>query len=158
MRWTCRSSRDEFRREGHVSGDEIVWHGETPCNPDWSETSRFLAYTIFGTNNNNTYVAYNTSKDFRKSRFKPFVLGHLPKVVQLPAIEGQEWEAVVDTGSQPPFDIVVPDEELEESQIAAVKALRKSYVDQNIYPMLSYSCIVLISKKKQDSNISATLF
>jgi len=57
-----RFSRSEFRRQEHVSGDDIVWHGETPFNPDWSSISRFVAYTIKGSNSN-TYIAYNTSKN-----------------------------------------------------------------------------------------------
>lgn len=67
-----RFSRSEFQRKEHVSGDDIVWHGETSFNPDWSSTSRFVAYTIKGSDSS-TYIAYNTSRINSDCKFLDFL-------------------------------------------------------------------------------------
>eukprot|EP00210_Caulerpa_lentillifera_P003264 g3115.t1 len=129
--------RNEFRRKDYVIGDDIVWHGETPYNPDWSKTSRFVAYTIKGAKSS-TYVAYNTS--------------HVSKIIQLPDMGGMEWQLVVDTGANPPFDVLLPDGDETEEEVEVLRASKKSWTDQSFYPMHSYSCIVLVTRQKQDES------
>ncbi len=79
----CRKSVPELRRCTYVGGSEVEWHGVTPHTPDWSETSRFLAFAM-GTAGGGLYVAFNTS--------------HLPQMVQLPQWGGRLWQPYIDSG------------------------------------------------------------
>ena len=64
----------------------MEWHGLAPHAPDWSDASRFLAFSLRTgpAGQGGVYAAFNTS--------------HLPQVAQLPAWPGRVWQAVVDTG------------------------------------------------------------
>jgi hypothetical protein len=41
----CRDN-EVFRMEDYPSDWNLDWHGHTPGSPDWSETSRFIAYSL----------------------------------------------------------------------------------------------------------------
>lgn len=71
-----------------------------------------------------------------------------------------EWDLVVDTGANAPFDVLLSDGDLTEEEVSVSKAIKKSWIDQKLYPMQSYSCIVLISKpiEKQTTKQSPSLF
>ena len=72
------------------------------------------------------YVAFNTS--------------HLPVVVGLPPRPGFRWEPVVDTGKAAPYDFLtddLPDRALTVNQFS-------HFLNSNLYPMLSYSSIILV--------------
>lgn len=71
------------------------------------------------------YVAFNAS--------------HLPVTVALPERPGYRWEPLVDTSKPAPFDFLSGD--LPERDIAAKQY--GNFLDTNLYPMLSYSSIVL---------------
>ena len=58
---------------------------------------------------------------------------------------GTEWELVVDTSRIPPFDVMVDDIGAESVKQAA-SSTAKSYLRNNIYPMVSYSSVILRSK------------
>lgn len=72
------------------------------------------------------YVAFNTS--------------HLPVVVGLPERPGYRWEPVVDTGRPAPYDFLtddLPDRAVTIHQFS-------HFLTSNLYPMLSYTSIVLV--------------
>ncbi len=52
--------------------------------PDWSETSRFLAWSLPKAGGGGLYIAFNA--------------GHTPVVAELPVWEGRVWQPVADTG------------------------------------------------------------
>ncbi len=68
-----------------MQGGEIQWHGVKPGDPDWSEASRMVAFSL---RNHKTggglYIAFNTS--------------HLPTTLELPHWHGRVWQIVMDTG------------------------------------------------------------
>lgn len=72
------------------------------------------------------YAAFNTS--------------HVPVTIQLPERQGYKWEPLVDTGKETPYDFLTKD--LPERD-TAIKQYRH-FLDANLYPMLSYSSIVLL--------------
>ncbi|KAK5834700.1 isoamylase 1, chloroplastic [Gossypium arboreum] len=123
----------KFRRECESLGlndfptaERLQWHGHTPGKPDWSDTSRFVAFTLIDSVKGEIYVAFNTS--------------HLPVTITLPERPGYRWEPLVDTSKPAPFDFLsneVPERELAIKQYA-------HFLDANLYPMLSYSSIVLL--------------
>ncbi|KAK8477879.1 hypothetical protein V6N11_000310 [Hibiscus sabdariffa] len=123
----------KFRRECESLGlnnfptsERLQWHGHTPGKPDWSETSRFVAFTLIDSVKGELYVAFNTS--------------HLPVTVTLPERPGYRWEPLVDTSKTTPYDFLskeVPEREIAIKQYA-------QFLDANLYPMLSYSSIILL--------------
>jgi isoamylase len=72
------------------------------------------------------YVAFNTS--------------HLPFTVTLPERPGYRWEPLVDTSKKAPYDFLTPD--LRGRDIAIQQYAQ--FLDANMYPMLSYSSIILL--------------
>lgn len=45
-----------------MSAADVQWHGEAPNEPDWSETSRLVAYTLAGAGGQpSLMVAFNTA-------------------------------------------------------------------------------------------------
>ena len=72
------------------------------------------------------YIAFNTS--------------HLAVTITLPERPGYRWEPLVDTSKPAPFDFLshdVPNREIAIKQYA-------HFLDANLYPMLSYSSIILL--------------
>ncbi|XP_039051349.1 isoamylase 1, chloroplastic-like isoform X1 [Hibiscus syriacus] len=123
----------KFRRECESLGlndfptaQRLQWHGHTPGKPDWSDTSRFVAFTLIDSVKGEIYVAFNTS--------------HLPVTITLPERPGYRWEPLVDTSKPTPFDFLskeVPERDIAIKQYA-------QFLDSNLYPMLSYSSIILL--------------
>jgi len=123
----------KFRRECESLGledfptsEQLHWHGHHPGKPDWSEGSRFVAFSMKDETKGEIYVAFNTS--------------HLPVVVGLPPRPGFRWEPVVDTGKAAPYDFLtddLPDRALTVNQFS-------HFLNSNLYPMLSYSSIILV--------------
>ncbi|CAN1185774.1 Isoamylase 1, chloroplastic [Linum perenne] len=104
----------------------LQWHGLAAGVPDWSETSRFVAFTLVDSVKGEVYVGFNAS--------------HLPVTISLPERPGYRWEPLVDTGKAAPFDFLVDDVPGREVAIAQLS----HFLDANIYSMLSYSSIILI--------------
>jgi hypothetical protein len=72
-------------RSGSYAGTGLAWHGALPGEPDWSEASRLVAYTLPGAGGSGgLYIAFNSS--------------HRPQVLQLPHWHGRAWQLVSDTG------------------------------------------------------------
>jgi isoamylase len=128
-----RRAHKELRRGSYVAEGEVEWHGVAPNEPDWAETSRFLALTLrkAGAAPGGLYVAFNS--------------GHLPQMVELPRWEGRAWQPLVDTGKAAPYDILVADEALPEGEVAAARAALGMWTLEHAYPMLPWSCVVLES-------------
>ncbi|XP_010558314.1 PREDICTED: isoamylase 1, chloroplastic [Tarenaya hassleriana] len=121
--------RDECESLGlndFPTAERLQWHGHAAGMPDWSETSRFVAFSLVDTVKSEIYVAFNAS--------------HLPVLVSLPERPGYRWEPFVDTSKPYPFDCITPD--LPE-RATAIKQYAH-FLDANMYPMLSYSSIILL--------------
>ncbi|NDD57681.1 MAG: glycogen-debranching protein [Chlamydiae bacterium] len=48
-----------FARTDFLSNTDISWHGHHPNQPDWSPTSRFVAFTMHSLAKDDIYIAYN---------------------------------------------------------------------------------------------------
>jgi glycogen operon protein len=106
---------------------DITWHGLKPLTPDFSASSRAIAYTLDGLltgrePDQDFYVAINGGQEPA-----PFVVP--------PAPSGRPWRRVVDTAQAPPDDIVGENE----GPVAAVGAT---------YTVPSMALAVLISEQK----------
>lgn len=122
----------KFRRECESLGldnfptaERLQWHGHAPGRPDWSETSRFVAFSLVDSVKMEFYVAFNA--------------GHLPVIVTLPERPGYHWEALVDTGKPTPYDFLTDDIP---ERVAAIQQYAH-FLGANMYPMLSYTSIIL---------------
>ncbi|KAM4087954.1 hypothetical protein ACB094_07G034800 [Castanea mollissima] len=115
------------------TAERLQWHGHTPGMPDWSETSRFVAFTLIDSVKGEIYVAFNSS--------------HLPVVITLPEHPGFRWEPLVDTSKPTPYDFLsidLPGRDIAYDQYA-------HFLDANLYPMLSYSSIILILSPEESA-------
>jgi glycogen operon protein len=88
---------------GGGNSPDIVWHGAAPCRPDWSETSRAIAFALDGRRSDrdetdrDIYVAMNANAS--------------PVTFQIPASpSGRTWRRVVDTALPSPDDALGLDE------------------------------------------------
>nr|XP_027072174.1 isoamylase 1, chloroplastic-like isoform X1 [Coffea arabica] len=108
------------------TAERLQWHGHAPGLPDWSETSRFVAFTLTDSVKGELYVAFNAS--------------HLPVTIALPERPGYRWEPLVDAAKPAPFDFLSND--LPERETAIQQYAH--FLDSNLYPMLSYSSVILL--------------
>lgn len=74
-----RKGHTSLRRTTFFTPDQIHWHSTNPFHPDWSSTSRFVAFNI--KTKPSLYVAFNAN--------------HNPVQIQLPP--GYVWHKVVNT-------------------------------------------------------------
>ncbi|GAV56944.1 Alpha-amylase domain-containing protein/CBM_48 domain-containing protein [Cephalotus follicularis] len=123
----------KFRQECESLGlndfptaERLQWHGHAPGIPNWSETSRFVAFTLVDSVKGEIYIAFNAS--------------HLPVIISLPQRPRSRWEPLVDTSKPAPYDFLSSDLPQRET---AVKQYAH-FLDSNLYPMLSYSSIILL--------------
>lgn len=114
--------------EDFPTAQRLQWHGHEPGKPDWSETSRFVAFSMKDETKGEIYVAFNAS--------------HLPTVVALPERTGCRWEPVVDTGKPAPYDFLTDDLPHRAFSIHQFS----HFLSSSLYPMLSYSSIILVSR------------
>ncbi|XP_059287702.1 isoamylase 1, chloroplastic isoform X2 [Lycium ferocissimum] len=119
--------------DGFPTAERLQWHGHAPRTPDWSETSRFVAFTLVDRVKGELYVAFNA--------------GHLPVTITLPERPGYRWKPLVDTGKPAPFDFLADD--VPEREIAVKQY--SHFLDANQYPMLSYSSVVLLLSPDHDA-------
>jgi glycogen operon protein len=93
-------SRDHLRHADYVNAGlpDISWHGTRAWQPDWSGTSRVLAFMLTGKHakggravDDDIYVAMN-------SHWEPLTF-ELP-----PASQGRQWHCAIDTSATPPHD------------------------------------------------------
>eukprot|EP00775_Hariotina_reticulata_P003086 gene3086-3365_t len=128
-----RHMHPELRRTSYVNDNDIQWHGEAAFRPDWTDSSRLVAYTLKkqGPEGGGLYVAFNT--------------GHVPKTVELPNWHGRAWKVVVDTSKLTPFDILIPDEELAPEEAQQAQLMASMWTASGFYSLLPWSCVVLES-------------
>ncbi|KAJ8770189.1 hypothetical protein K2173_011524 [Erythroxylum novogranatense] len=93
--------------------------------------------------NNNTYCHDNYINYFRWDKKEESTLDFSRFCCLMTKLRkrGYRWEPVVDTGKTAPFDFLsddLPDREIAVKQYA-------HFLDANLYPMLSYSSIILLS-------------
>jgi isoamylase len=131
-----RAARPALRRAAYVGEGDVTWHGVDPDEPDWTDASRFLAFSLpEDAAGGGLYAAFNAS--------------HLPAVPRLPAREGRAWVPLVDTGKAAPYDVLVADERLPAEEAAAARAALEGWTLEGAYPMLPWSCIVLESAPRE---------
>lgn len=79
------------------------------------------------------YIAFNAS--------------HLPVMVTLPDRTGAKWYPLIDTSKPSPYDFLTEDV----PHIDVVLAQTSNFLNSNLYPMISYSSIVLVLKDETES-------
>ncbi|KAG0479939.1 hypothetical protein HPP92_010797 [Vanilla planifolia] len=108
------------------TAEKLLWHGHRPGEPNWSNTSRFVAFSLLDSVKGEMYVAFNAS--------------YLPVIVTLPDRPGFRWEPLVDTAKATPYDFLSDDVN---NRKAATQQVAH-FLDSNLYPMLSYSSIIML--------------
>ena len=118
--------RTFFDTASHPTPD-IVWHGMTPCEPDWSGLSRCLAFALDGRRGDrpgqidrDLYVACNADPE-----------AHVFTIPAAPS--GRRWRRTVDTA------LASPDDALDLDQGPVVAVLEP-------YRVAAHSLIVLVSE------------
>lgn len=106
-----------LRKDRFYEEDEITWHGLKLGNPYWDDNEKqFLAFSLHGSTDEELYIAFNAGKE--------------PVEVELPNNDHNHcWHWLVNTANASPEDVYL------EKDAPIVK--------QAIFPMLSYSAIVL---------------
>ncbi|XP_068327260.1 isoamylase 1, chloroplastic-like isoform X1 [Pyrus communis] len=137
FRFCCLMTK--FRQECESLGlndfptaERLQWHGHAPGVPDWSDTSRFVAFTLMDSVKRELYIAFNAT--------------HLAVIISLPERPGYRWEPLVDTSKPAPFDFLTSD--LPERDTAVKQYAH--FLDTNLYPMLSYSSVILLLSPVED--------
>lgn len=115
------------------TSERLQWHGHTPGAPDWSETSRFVAFSLMDSVKGEIYIAFNAS--------------HVGVTVALPERAGYRWDPLVDTSKSVPYDFLSGD--VAGRDIALQQYAQ--FLDANLYPMLSYSSIILVLKPDENA-------
>jgi isoamylase/glycogen operon protein len=89
-----RKSHALLQRTEFLQPADIDWHGMTPFEPDWSFSSRFVAYTLKDrVKENHLYIAFNATST------RP--------TLQLPAAPPhKKWYRIVDTSLATPHDFI----------------------------------------------------
>lgn len=110
--------RSRFLRE-----NDITWHGKEPQRPDWSEKSRFLAFSLSDPiNDYELYIAFNASTQHSN--------------IQLPSKKNNHiWYRIVDTSQESPEDFIEderaqPITQLKQTMPAFSAILLKSHLTQ----------------------------
>lgn len=88
-----RETHPLFRKKGFYEDGEIQWHGPSPLNPDWSEISHFVAFSLNDPKTKKCYyIAFNSASS--------------PIQVELPnAPTGKKWRSVLGTTHLPQVPI-----------------------------------------------------
>ena len=115
------------------------WHGIKPHEPDWDETSRFIAYTI----------SANTPEDPEKF-YVAFNANYESALVTLPELpRGLHWKCVLDTSLETPFDFINADDISDQDKFTA-EALVRPQLRANRFTILDRSCVVLKAEIDED--------
>jgi isoamylase len=123
-----RASRPALRLRAHPTGNQVAWHGASPEQPDWSEGSRLVAFSLTDSPGGTPlYVAFNTS--------------HRPVTLTLPSPgAGRRWSMVMDTALPPPFDMPADDVAAE---LRAAASAQHVSLHACIYTLMDRSTLVL---------------
>ncbi|KIY96248.1 glycogen operon protein GlgX [Monoraphidium neglectum] len=124
-----RRQHPELRRRTFVNDSDVQWHGEAAGEPDWSESSRLVAYTLSDGRGGGLYIAFNTS--------------HKAKVLELPKWHGRAWQPVFDTSKVAPYDALIADEELGEGEVREARLAASMWGGGGFYALLPWAAIIL---------------
>lgn len=122
------------------TGEHVQWHGVKSGEPDWSETSRLVAFTLVDPSTPTTeplYIAFNAS--------------HKPSMMELPEYKGRCWRQVVDTAASSPGDILADD--LTATELSAAEGQKRVLLQSDVYLMAPYSSIILRSESTEESEL-----
>ena len=140
-----RRNTPEVRQANGEGADSIMWHGIQPSEPDWSDESKLIAFSmpISGPYGSALYCCYNVS--------------HLPAVVTLPPLpntspSSHAWTPFVDTGKPAPLDVLVHDEAMSDSELTQNQQNSKGWMIENQYPVMQRSCIILLASNNDNNN------
>lgn len=133
-----RKSHPELMRTQYVTDRDIQWHGEQPNAPDWSDSSRLVAFTLSNNQGGGLYVAFNTA--------------HVPRLLSLPRWGGRVWQPLVDTSKLAPFDCLVADEVLSQQEVDAALGAASMWTAEHSFPLLPWSCVVMESVPEEAAN------
>lgn len=162
---TC-SECESLGLDDFPTAKRLQWHGIAPETPDWSKTSRFVAFSLVPLSLNSVwrfmvsvftwviqtsflflFLIFCQVDSVKKEIYVGFNTSHLATLVTLPNRPGYRWEPFVDTSKPSPFDCITHDLPGRET---AMKQYRH-FLDANMYPMLSYSSIILLLSPIDDS-------
>lgn len=121
-----RSNHHLLCAEKFVGSADIEWHGTTPNNPDWSPTSRLVAFTLKDVANSvYIFVAFNAY--------------WTPKDVELPHPD-KVWLSVINTAQAPPNDFCE-----ENPPPAPIRCVAHGPNTSSVLTMEPYSSMLLIA-------------
>eukprot|EP00798_Chlamydomonas_sp_ICE-L_P030104 gene30104-35072_t len=130
-----------LQRTSFVTDTDIQWHGVTPNEPDWSHSSRLVAFSLKEHNSGGgLFVAFNTA--------------HTGRLLTLPHIPGRLWQPLVDSGKQAPYDFLVVDDELSEEDVESARMSQAMWTGSSQMPMMPWSVIVMESVPEGKINSS----
>ncbi len=134
-----RAQHGAFRLPDFPTDANCQWHGIKPHEPDWDETSRFIAYTI----------SANTPEDPEKF-YVAFNANYESALVTLPELpRGLHWKCVLDTSLETPFDFINADDISDQDKFTA-EALVRPQLRANRFTILDRSCVVLKAEIDED--------
>ncbi|QDZ18260.1 isoamylase [Chloropicon primus] len=135
-----RRGNSNLRQSAYMDGSRIQWHGVKASEPDWSDTSRFVAFSVTGdAEADDLYIAFNA--------------GHSPLMIEVPAPEsGSRWEMTADTSKPAPYDFLDCDEMLGAEDLKTAKQQSQTCLDNGYYTVAPYSCIILTRVVKEASS------
>jgi len=136
-----RAQHGAFRLPDFPTDANCQWHGLKPHEPNWEETSRFIAYTI----------SANTPEDPEKF-YVAFNANYESALVTLPELPpGLHWRCVLDTSLETPFDFVSADDISDEDRFTA-EAMVRPQLRANRFTILDRSCVVLKAELDDDDD------
>ena len=140
-----RKSNPNLRQSAYMDGSKIQWHGLKAGEPDWSDTSRLVAFSVSGDTSewNDLYVAFNS--------------GHEKSVAELPVLESGHWDLIVDTSKPSPFDYLESDDMLGADDLRVAKGQCEVFLDEEFYPIAPYSSVILRRVKQREGEAGAPL-
>jgi isoamylase len=109
-----------FRRQAFFTSTEIAWYDRNGKVADWSTLDRFLAFRLFGNNDNDFYIAFNT--DIYDNTL----------IIPSPP-DNTQWCRVADTSLNSTDDILEKDKE-------------ELLTEQKRYVLIADSAVILMSK------------
>jgi isoamylase len=116
-----RKERAVLRQDHFYSPKDIEWHGQRLKTPEWDKNNSFIAFTIKDhIQGQDIYAAFNMSGHFLN--------------VELPHNQEYEWNWIVDTSKEAPYDF-----------------LENDTIENNdpVYRMTPYSSIILKARSKK---------
>jgi len=82
-----------LRKESFLGGDEVIWHGKKPFDPQWEQEAALLAVTMVDKEfHEDLYVVFNATHENHE-----WILPDPP--------EGKTWHVIADTFAASPMDV-----------------------------------------------------